>query len=81
MTFTTILKNAWKKWLTFSKAVGNFNLQVLMTFFYLIIIMPLGIYFRFFTDPLNIKIKKSGKSNFSNWSHPNENLEEARRQY
>ena len=81
MIIKKFLKNAWKKWLAFSKAVGNFNLQVLMTFFYLIILMPLGIYFRYFSDPLNINNKKSQKSNFSNWSHPNENLEEARRQY
>ena len=81
MTIKTILKNVWKKWLAFSKAVGNFNLQVLMTIFYIVILMPLGIFFRFFSDPLNIKIKRSKKSNFSDWSHPNENLEEARRQY
>ncbi len=81
MTSDKNLKNVLNKWLTFPRIVGSFNFQVLLTLFYLLIVMPLGIFFRFFSDPLNVKIKKFTKSNFSDWSHPKQDLEEARRQY
>lgn len=77
------LKPLWKKWLQIAKVIGNFNGQVILTIFYIILIAPLGIVYRFFADPLVIKknsINKQ-KTNFSEWTHNEKNLESARRQY
>lgn len=78
-----VLKAVWKKWLPIAQAIGNFNAQVILTIFYLVIILPLGIIFRLFADPLNIRRDRLSrqKSNFRKWEHPNQNLEEARKQY
>lgn len=77
------VKLLWLKWLQLAKIIGNFNGQVILTIFYLIVILPLGLIYRFFADPLEIKrgfILKQ-KSNFRRWEHPKDNLENARRQY
>ena len=77
------LKLLWKKWLVIAHAVGNFQAQVLLSFFYVIFILPIGLVFRVFSDPLRLKLAKdvSKKSSFEQWEHPKESLEEARRQY
>jgi hypothetical protein len=73
------LKKAWRAWLRIAKPIGNFQSQVILSVFYIIILLPLGIYFRI-TDPLRIKSKVK-RSNFSPWNHLKEKLEDARRQY
>lgn len=77
------VKFLWRKWLPIAQAVGNFNAQVILTIFYLIIILPLGLVFRLFADPLNIRARELSRkrSNFNKWEHPKQNLEEARKQY
>ncbi len=73
----------WKKWLTIAKIIGNFQAQVIFSFFYLILFCPFGIIFSYFKDEL--KIKRSNKkpltTNFGSWMHKPEKLVEAKRQY
>jgi len=78
-----LVKILWKKWLALAKPIGNFNAQVILTVFYLILILPLGIAYRLFSDPLNMKLEKISKqkTSFAKWEHPKQNLEEARKQY
>ena len=52
---------------------------MILTLFYLILLLPVGIAFRVFADPLNLH--KKLKTNFENWQHLKENLEQARKQY
>lgn len=73
------LKTIWKRWLIIAKAIGNFQAQVILTAFYLVILLPLGVFFRLFADTLRMRTIK--KSNFVKWEHPKETSEEARKQY
>lgn len=74
------VKKIWKKWLKTAYVIGNFQSQVIFTLFYLIILFPVGIAISFFSDPLSIK-QKPQKSNFTNWEHPVEDIDEAKKQY
>lgn len=69
------MKKLWRKWLPIAQAIGNFQAQVILTVFYLVIMSPLGIGFRV------LKRKRIATSNFQKWEHPKESLEEARKQY
>ena len=77
------LRRLWSKWLPIAQAIGNFNAQVILTIFYLIIFLPLGLIYRFFADPLSIKFSKISrqKTNFKKWDHLRQNLEESTKQY
>ena len=77
------LKWLWSKWLPIAQAVGNFNAQVILTIFYLIIISPLGLIYRLFADPLAVKLSRITRqtTNFKRWDHLKQDLEEARKQY
>lgn len=78
-----VLKIFWRKWLPVAQAIGNFNAQVILSAFYLIIIFPLGFVFRILTDSLRMGwggISKR-KTNFQKWEHEKQNIEEARKQY
>jgi len=74
-----LAKLFWRKWLVFARAIGNFQGQVILTLFYLLLLLPIGILFRIFADPLNLR--KNVKTNFEEWQHPKENLDQARKQY
>ncbi|OGD83112.1 hypothetical protein A3A54_02215 [Candidatus Curtissbacteria bacterium RIFCSPLOWO2_01_FULL_39_62] len=78
-----LFKRIWKVYKPIAQSVGNFMGQFIMTVFYLIILLPLGILIRLFSDVL--KIKKSSlnrqKSNFEKWVHPKQDVDEARKQY
>ena len=73
------LKWLWEKWLPIAQAVGNFQAQLIMTLFYFVIILPLGVSYRFFADPF--RLRKKIKSNFESWEHPKQSLEESKKQY
>lgn len=77
------LKLLFRKWLVVAHAIGNFQAQVLLSFFYIIFILPIGLVFRFFSDPLRLALADDvhKKTSFEKWEHPKENLEEARKQY
>jgi len=77
------LKWLWSKWLPIAQAIGNFNAQVILTIFYLIIISPLGLIYRLFADPLAVKQSRITRqtTNFKRWDHLKQDLEEARKQY
>lgn len=76
-----LLKFLWLKWLPVAQAIGNFQAQVILTFFYVVVVAPLGIFYRLFTDPLNLHGHKNARTNFQKWEHPKETLENARKQY
>lgn len=77
----SFLKLVWSKWMKIAHPIGNFQAQVILSVFYFVIISPLGIFFRFFSDPLSQRIDTKKKSNFVKWEHPKETLKEARKQY
>src|SRR3990167_1953379 len=75
-----LAKLFWRKWLTFARAIGNFQGQVILTLFYWFLLLPVGVVFRIFADPLRLK-KRRYRSNFQKWEHLKETLETSRRQY
>lgn len=75
------LKTLWKQWLGISKPIGNFQAQVLLTGFYLIIIFPIGLIFRVLADPLKMRLKKTARTNFEQWEHLPEDINQAKKQY
>ena len=52
---------------------------MILSLFYLVLFLPLGVVFRFFADPL--RMRKVSGSNFQKWEHSKESLEQARKQY
>lgn len=78
-----IIGKAWKKWLVVSRAIGNFQGQVIFSVFYLVFLSVLGIIFRFFADPIKIKTKKSFKkrSNLLHFTYKDQSLIDLRRQF
>jgi len=68
-----LLKSFWKKWLKIAKVIGNFQAQVLFTIFYFLVLFPVGIGMRLFSDPLTLK-KRKKKTNFNDWEHPDEDV-------
>lgn len=76
MTFKTL----WAKWLKIAKVIGDFQLKLLLSFVYFILLALPAVYLKV-TDPLNIKknIKKK-ETNFSKWIHT-DNLKQAQKAY
>jgi hypothetical protein len=52
--FTT-LKRAWQAWKSFGRKVGDFQARLILSIFYFMIIAPLALLVRFFSDPLSLK--------------------------
>lgn len=75
------LKKLWKQWLEISKPIGNFQAQVLLTVFYLIFMFSIGLIFRVLADPLKMRLKKTARTNFEDWEHLPENINQAKKQY
>jgi hypothetical protein len=73
------LKWIWKKWLPIAHAIGNFQAQVILSAFYVIILSPVGVLYRIFADPF--KLRKKLRSNFGKWEYAKDTLESAHRQY
>jgi hypothetical protein len=49
------LGTAWKKWLSFTRMLGDRIGRVVMTVFYYTLVLPFGLGVRFFSDPLKLK--------------------------
>lgn len=75
-----LVKALWQKWLPIAQAIGNFQTQLILTLFYLIILSPVGLLMRFLSDPLRLQ-PKNQRTNFQKWEHQKEDLGQARKQY
>ena len=50
-----MLKRAWQAWKRMAHTVGTFQARVLLTIFYVLFVLPFGIFARLFSDSLRIK--------------------------
>src|SRR5260370_37287069 len=50
-----MLKQFWQRWKRLARAVGTFQARVLLTVFYVVLVLPFGIVVRLVSDPLRIK--------------------------
>lgn len=76
-----LLKIIWKKWLKIGLAIGNFQSQVILTIFYIIILMPIALVYSFTLDELKIRKINKLKSSFKKWQYNKEDINSARHQY
>ena len=77
--YMQILRNIWKSWKRISRIIGVFESRLILTIFYFIFLLPAGIIFSLFQDPL--KIKHPNKSTWIGKKSQSETLEEMKRQY
>jgi hypothetical protein len=50
-----LLTRLWQRWKRIAQKIGNFQARVLLTIFYAVLVLPLGIVVRLLFDPLRIK--------------------------
>lgn len=51
----SLLRKIWDGWKKIARKIGDFNARVILTVFYLILLMPFALLVRTLTDPLEIK--------------------------
>jgi len=54
-----IIKRIWNRWKIIAHHIGIFQSRIILTFFYFVILLPIGIIFGFFKDVLEIKANHS----------------------
>jgi len=72
-------RRVWEGWKRIAHKIGVFQTRVIMTIFYFLLVLPLGLILRVVRDPLNLKHPEG-----TNWvPHHQEphNLETASRQF
>ena len=75
---SSLRQRLWQRWLVIAKRIGDFQARLLLSLFYLLIVLPLGLVVRLFLDPLNLKKSSPG------WiSRPNaaSKMDDARKQF
>jgi hypothetical protein len=73
-----MLKELWQRWVKVAKIIGDFQARLMLSLFYLLLILPIGLIARLFADPL--ALKKSRVSWDTRQSAP-PRIEDARRQF
>ena len=74
----TKLKNLWQRWQKVAKKIGDFQARLILSLFYILIVLPIGLIARMFSDPLSLK--KTAAHWHAKQSTP-ARLEDARRQF
>ena len=72
------LKNLWQRWQKVAKRIGDFQARLILSLFYILIVLPMGLIARMISDPLALKKTAAG------WhAKPNSppRIDEARRQF
>jgi hypothetical protein len=49
-----MLRRIWEGWKRIAHHIGNFQARVLLTLFYVVLVLPFGLAVRLFADPLRI---------------------------
>ena len=77
------LKKLWQNWTDFSRHMGSYQSRVLLSFFFFLLVSPIALLLKAFSDPLRIKPKSFGPGG-SHWLSKKEidsNQEQYRRQF
>jgi len=72
------LKNLWQRWQKVAKRIGDFQARLILSLVYILIVLPMGLIARMFSDPLERK-KTAAHWNAKPSSPPR--IDEARRQF
>ena len=73
-----MLRKFWEGWKRFGVFLGDMIARVLLTLLYFTLVLPFGLWVRFFGDPLGIKSPPSGL--WAGRKSGDKTLEDARRQ-
>jgi len=63
----------------FLESFGHMMSRLVLTLLYIVLIAPIGIFYRFLADPFLSRYPKNGSS-YTRWRSTNSTLEEARKQ-
>jgi hypothetical protein len=72
------LKELWQRWTRIAKKIGDFQARLILTLFYFIFIIPIGLIARMFADPLALK---NTAAHWEKRASAPARLEDARRQF
>ena len=72
------LKELWRRWEKVAKRIGDFQARLILSLFYFLIVLPMGLIARRFSDPLSLN--KSAARWDAKPSSP-ARIEDARRQF
>ena len=62
----TASKRPWlDKWMALLHAIGNVQAWILLTIFYIVVVTPIGLIFRFVADPLRLRRRESNWQPFA----------------
>ena len=75
----SILRRAWEGWKKIAHVIGVFNTRVIMSILYFLIVLPFGLVFRLFSDPL--QLREPTESNWVAQPQQDHNLDTARNQF
>lgn len=73
-------KKIWEAWTGFSRRMGGFQSRILLSFFFFLVVSPLALAVKLFSDPLRIRCRSSS----SHWLQKHEiqaDLEALRKQF
>ena len=59
-TSRSVLKRIWQRWGDLSKRIANFQSRITLSLFFFILVSPLALAVKIFSDPLRIKSQGSG---------------------
>ena len=55
MSVKNKLKDLWRGWQKVAKKIGDFQARLILSLFYFLIVLPMGLIARMFSDPLSLK--------------------------
>ena len=68
----------WQWWVRVAKKIGDFQARLILSLFYMLVIIPIGMIARMFADPLGLKQKRAA---WESKSSSTPRLDDARRQF
>jgi hypothetical protein len=74
-----LLKRIWEGWKKVAHVIGVFNTRLIMSVLYFLVVLPTGLIFRLFSDPLHLREPKD--SNWEQLPAQHHSLESARQQF
>lgn len=77
---SNLVKRLWQSWGNFSKRTGNFQTRIFLSLFFFILVSPLALAVKVFSDPLSIK-HESDNSYWLSKIKSETDLEQFRRQF
>jgi hypothetical protein len=76
-----MLKELWQRWVKVAKIIGDFQARLMLSLFYLLLILPIGLIARLFADPLALKKSRASSASWDTRKSAPPRIEDARRQF